>query len=337
MTGSQSQGETGWVVLRSVGLALGLIAMASLTSATAEEANPKPKIRKFKFYYGATINELAPGALARVWVPVASNNHEQKVMAASVRTPGSPRHTTESTYGNQIIYFEAVADAKGAIKVDAEYVVERHELLSGRGEEAPPRIPDEHLASSKLIPVDGSLLKRLIGDKSPQGDTLAQALAIYNAVDDLLKYDKPDGKPWGRGDALWACESKYGNCTDFHSVFIGACRDLKIPAKFEMGFPLPETKGKGDIGGYHCWAKFVNNGRWEAVDISEADKFPAMKQYYFGNLTADRVTFTTGRDLQLEPAPTAGPVNFLIYPYVEVDGTPHTKFVKRFRYEDVPQ
>ena len=35
------------------------------------------------------------------------------------------------------------------------------------------------------------------------------------------------------------------------------------------------------------------------------------------------------------PAQAAGPVNFLVYPYVEVDGRQHTSFEKRFRYEDV--
>jgi transglutaminase-like putative cysteine protease len=152
-----------------------------------------------------------------------------------------------------------------------------------------------------------------------------------------MKYDKPEGGAWGRGDAVWACDSKYGNCTDFHSVFIGACRDLKIPAKFEMGFPIPDKRGAGEVAGYHCWAKFLDEGssKWVAVDISEADRHPKMKEYYFGNLTADRVTFTTGRDLELSPAPAAGPVNFLIYPYVEVDGKPHTKFIKRFKYADI--
>ena len=60
-----------------------------------------------------------------------------------------------------------------------------------------------------------------------------------------------------------------------------------------------------------------------------------MQDYYFGNLTADRVMFTTGRDLQLDPPQDAGPVNFLIYPYVEVDGHRHDKITKRFRYEDL--
>jgi hypothetical protein len=61
-----------------------------------------------------------------------------------------------------------------------------------------------------------------------------------------------------------------------------------------------------------------------------------MKDYYFGNLTADRVMFTVGRDLQLTPRQAGGPVNFLVYPYVEVEGKPHTSFTSAFGYEDLP-
>jgi hypothetical protein len=325
-----SSSKTAWGALLSVGLALLLV-----SSAKADDGKQTPKTRKFKFFYGATINGLAPGAKARVWIPLATNNHEQTARVVVARTPGEPHYGTEKKYGNKTIYFEATADAKGEIPIDAEFLVERRELVHGQGEAVGEKIGEEHLIASKMIPVDGTVLKKVVGDNPPEGDTTAKARAIYDAVDAMMKYDKPEpNQGWGRGDALWACDSKYGNCTDFHSIFIGACRDLKIPAKFEMGFPIPEKHGAGDVAGYHCWAKFIENNRWEAVDISEANKNPKLKEYYFGNLTADRVTFTTGRDLELDPPTKAGPVNFLVYPYVEVDGKPYTKFAKRFRYED---
>ena len=75
------------------------------------------------------------------------------------------------------------------------------------------------------------------------------------------------------------------------------------------------------MGGYHCWGWFFVAGKgWVPVDISEADKHPEMKEYYFGNLTADRVAFSVGRDLLLEPPQNGPPLNFFVYPYAEVDG-----------------
>jgi len=64
-----------------------------------------------------------------------------------------------------------------------------------------------------------SLRKRRVGSKTP----LAKARAIYNYVIATMRYDK-SGTGWGNGDAIWACTAKRGNCTDFHSLFIGMMR-----------------------------------------------------------------------------------------------------------------
>jgi len=46
-----------------------------------------------------------------------------------------------------------------------------------------------------------------------------------------------------------------------------------IPARFDIGFPLPENKEKGDIAGYHCWAEFyARKIGWIPVDISEGKR-----------------------------------------------------------------
>ena len=148
------------------------------------------------------------------------------------------------------------------------------------------------------MPIDGKPLE-LIKDKELPDDPMKKARVLYDVVNDHMKYSK-EGKGWGRGDSVWACDSKFGNCTDFHSLFISLARSQKIPAKFEMGFPIPTKRGEGAVGGYHCWAFFRPEGKgWVPVDISEANKEPKMKDYYFGNLTEDRVAFTTGRDIDL--------------------------------------
>ena len=62
-----------------------------------------------------------------------------------------------------------------------------------------------------------------------------------------------------------------------------------------------------------------------------------MQDYYFGNLTADRVGFSTGRDITLVPKQDGEPLNFFIYPYVEVDGEPYPaeKVKRKFSFKDV--
>ena len=96
--------------------------------------------------------------------------------------------------------------------------------------------------------------------------------------------------------------------------------------------PLP-----GSTAGF-CWAWFKPEGKgWMPVDISEANKNPKMGDYYFGNLTENRVGFSVGRDLILVPKQDGPPLNFFIYPYVEVAGKPYSasQVAQRFLYQDV--
>ena len=151
-----------------------------------------------------------------------------------------------------------------------------------------------------------------------------------------MKYDK--SKPgYGNGDSVWACDSRTGNCTDFHSLFISVARARGVPAKFQIGFPLPAERGMGKIGGYHCWAQFHSASQgWVPVDISEADKAPEKKDYFFGNLNENRIQFTTGRDIVLSPPQKGPPLNYFVYPHVEVDGKtwPKDRIRLSFGYRD---
>lgn len=62
-----------------------------------------------------------------------------------------------------------------------------------------------------------------------------------------------------------------------------------------------------------------------------------MKEYYFGDLTADRVMFSVGRDLKLVPESKHQPLNFFIYPHVEIGGdvVPAGNVELQFAYENV--
>ena len=180
------------------------------------------------------------------------------------------------------------------------------------------------LKANRTVPIDGRPLELLAG-RQLGGTVVDQAKLIYETVDTHVRYDKTQ-PGYGNGDVLWVCDSRTGNCTDFHSLFISLARSQAIPARFEIGFPLPPQHGKGPIGGYHCWASFHDpGGRWIPVDISEADKHPELKDYYFGNLTENRVLFSIGRDINLVPQQSGPPLNYFVYPYVECDGKPLAK------------
>jgi transglutaminase-like putative cysteine protease len=317
-------------------LAAAVLALAAAVSAAAAD-KPAAASRTFRFTYAATVTGLRPGQSARVWVPVPPSNDDQRVELVEKDLP-APAHTgRDATYGNEMLSFDARADAEGAVALRLAYRVTRREV----GPASPEDVKEDAATMRRLlgpdrrVPVGGKPQKLLEGKEVP-ADDLAAARVFYDAVNAHMRYSK-EGTGWGQGDAVWACDSGRGNCSDFHSLFIALGRSRQIPCKFEIGFPLPARHGEGEVAGYHCWAKFRPAGKgWVPVDISEANKDPARRDYYFGRLTPDRVCFSTGRDLDLVPRQAGPPLSFFVYPYVEVDGKPwpDAKVRRRFGYRD---
>jgi uncharacterized protein (TIGR03000 family) len=301
------------------------------------------KSRSFLFTYAGAVKDLEPGQEANVWLPVPSNTLEQTVDIVSKKLPANGSFYNEKQYGNKALFFTAKADKEGKVPFDVVFRVTRQEVKTDvrANVTLEPRSTDDvsrFLEPDKLVPIGGKPLDLIKDKKLSPNDKFAAAKVLYDVVNNHMKYSK-EGKGWGRGDAVWACDSKFGNCTDFHSLFISMARGNQIPSKFEMGFSMPAKRGAGSVSGYHCWAWFMPNGKgWIPVDISEANRFPEMKEYYFGSLTEDRVQFTTGRDIDLEPRQKGPALNFFIYPYVEVNGQAYAqdKITRAFSYLDVP-
>ncbi|HAY79925.1 MAG TPA: transglutaminase [Planctomycetaceae bacterium] len=300
---------------------------------------PAAKTRAFRLEYAALLKEIPASAKVRVWLPVPQTSAHQSVEIIA-QTPAG-QTTTEPKYGNQIYYVETDGGEAGDVEVSTTYAIVRKEVTSGT--DSGHKLNDEQrqlfLAANTKVPTDGKPLQ-LLTDVDLAGDNpLVLGRSLYDLVDGHVKYDKAQ-PGYGTGDSNWVCDSRFGNCTDFHSLFISLARSQKLPARFEIGFPLPPERGEGKIGGYHCWALFFAEGKgWVPVDISEADKHPEMKEYYFGNLTENRVAFSTGRDLTLEPKQAGPPLNYFVYPYVEVDGQvwPKEKIELKFSYRDQPE
>lgn len=97
---------------------------------------------------------------------------------------------------------------------------------------------------------------------------------------------------------------KGGDCAEFQSQFLGLARAKGIPARFVAGFtPSAST--------HECWAEvFVNRKGWIPVT-------PAA----FGSLDADRIEFTVGRGVNLDPR-TSESIEYFVYPHAESGGKP---------------
>ncbi len=314
----------------------------------AQETSPanaatETQTRSFEFRYGATIKELPSGAQVKVWIPIAETNPQQSVELKKSESPGTLNFGRDAEHQNKIGSFAFTADATTAAKFEVIYAVERKPSKPYREESAneesanssQKKTYSRYLKANRTVPVTGKPIE-LLADIELPTDSTQKGRKLYDLVFEHMDYDK--SKPgYGNGDSVWACDSRTGNCTDFHSLFISLSRNQSLAARFEIGFPLPSDSTSGKIGGYHCWAWFLSPEQgWIPVDISEADKHPEMKDRLFGYLPPDRVTFSTGRDIVLTPVSVAGPQNFFIYPHIEVDGQvwPKEKIELDFSFED---
>src|SRR5262249_42555812 len=180
----------------------------------------------FLFTYATTVTGLAPGKAARVWVPVPPSNDEQSVRVESEKLPGKGKIHYDPRNDNHYLHVEAKAGEDGTIELVMVYRVTRREL---RGLTETFRVSEDRvkrfLEPDSVVPVGGKPLELLMGKTLPD-DPMARARVLYDVVNNHMKYDK--SRPgWGKGDAVWACESGYGNCSDFHSLFISLARASK--------------------------------------------------------------------------------------------------------------
>jgi transglutaminase-like putative cysteine protease len=320
-------------MLRKIFLLLPLLVLSM--AALAQDS------RNFTFHYAFTVKNLPSGKKVRVWIPAAQSDEYQEVKIISAKGDLPLQKTRESKYGDEIYYAEARSSNQAELHFDVEYDVVRHERVALHpaahviATSLSSKERREDLLPDALVPITG--LPADLAVKVTEGKTqpLDKARAIYDYVFTTLRYDKT-GTGWGRGDVLYACDAKKGNCTDFHSLFIAMARSQGIPARFEIGFPLPPDKHSAEIAGYHCWSDFYIDGKgWIPVDISEAWKHPEKRDYFFGSHDVNRVQFSMGRDLRLNPTQDGKPLNYFVYPYVEVDGQEYPNVSVAFSFADV--
>jgi transglutaminase-like putative cysteine protease len=267
---------------------------------------------EFAFNYRVKLPEInGPG---KMWIPIAQSDQFQTIKLLSINAPTEYQIINDEEYANSILFIE-VSPVHSGQTISINYKVNRTEKSPYR--EIDPDLV-KYLQPSSLMPVGArfSILADEIFESKQSDSPLTKARALYDYVIENVRYAKQG--VYGTGDANYACDSKSGNCTEFHSLFISLARSAGIPARFAVGAAIPSSRDEGGVDGYHCWAEFYAEGKWWPVDISEGDKYSSLATYYFGHHPANRIELSRGRDLEVSPGPKNGPINFLAYPVLEV-------------------
>jgi len=322
--------------------------------------------RSFKFIYKVDVNP-SNGKKIELWLPFPQSNKVQHISNIKIDSNLKYEIKNEAKHGNKYVYLYANEGTYKPTSVIMTFDVKRDEHQNELYEHMNPQ---NYLGAYSRVPT-GEVFQKIIDENKLSKDNIR---GVYDFVLSGMHYGKPksiDNKyykdPWlregekygmkgvtrdqvveiyqkaqnenndytfGNGNSIYACDIGVGNCTDYHSYFMSLIRTLEVPARFHMGFSIPQDTD-GAIGGYHCWADyFIDEKGWFPVDISEADKNLGAKDYFFGTVNEHRLDMMVGRDFILDGYDN-GILNLFIYPTLEVDDKISSGFTKEFSYQNL--
>src|SRR5712692_9452265 len=217
---------------------LALILVGALVGRAADERGIVKGSDEFEFVYRVKLPEIE--GEARLWIPLAKTDAFQTVTNEEISIPIKWEKVQDRDYGNDICVLHPQPSDSGKT-IELRYLVVRKERAAypPKGED-----PSRFLRPEKLVPLNETF--KTLADQATAGkkDDVDRAKALYDHVLGRMRYDK-SGTGWGRGDAIYACYAKTGNCSDFHAYFIALSRSVGIPARFAIGATIPAEKNEG--------------------------------------------------------------------------------------------
>lgn len=274
----------------------------------------------------------------RLWIPVAQSDEYQDISNMKVMVNGkdSGYEINEDDLGNKMIYVEWKPEDTER-KVTYSFDVTRREALRPEVKEETAIDANEfapYLVDSKLLNISGNIKDKAIEITKDKESVYDKERAIYDWIYDNMERNN-DVVGCGTCDVENLLKTLNGKCTDIGSVYIAMSRAIGVPARETFGVRMSKDDKADMTKGQHCWVEYYQPGTgWFPIDIADVlkgiltkectkDSKEAidLKDYFWGNFDANRVGFTTGRDLTLTPAQNEGPLNQFGYPYAEVDGT----------------
>lgn len=347
---------------------------AGLASANAAQKPVQSEKASFQIKNVLTVKVPKDAHTVRVWFAVPQEDAYSVVTDFNAASD-YPVSYNKDSWDNRVGYVEIIAPDKPLFTITETFDLQRKEMHNEVDPsktrpltDAERKALERYLLPTTYVIVNDDVKKLSAQIVAGETNPILAARRLYDwtlqNVDYWVKYpDRLKASPVGSTD--YCLRTKTGNCTDFHSLFASLAMASGIPVKMVYGSLLkPTLNGIQVDASYHCWILFyAPNYGWLPLDVSLANiygkEFPLTDQnkklvelttatgyhgidgskvdYYFGNLDDRRVTWSTGRDLMMQPPQDDGPVNSLPKMYVEVDGKQSTDWTREFTYKELSQ
>lgn len=313
-----------------------LISALTLLNPVAGE-KPQPIERTYQVRQTVHLTGIDPDAEhVRWWVSIPDTERHQDLLDLTViDAPGTWSVKRADEQSGQFLYIEVDQPKAASLDAVIEFTLRRQgvyvdvdpKLVGPLTEKHRQLFADDLQRNAPNMVVTPEIQK--IADKvcGEETNPAVQAQALLSHVAKIANHYSYDSTvpTCGIGNASDCLTNLGGCCTDLHSLFISLARARGIPSRLQMGYRLNSTKeGQTYDPGYRCWVEYFLPGMgWTPADIVEADAPGGLgPDRWFTGLTEWRLWLNQGREFQLNPDQTAGPVNTMIIGYAEIDGVP---------------
>ena len=310
----------------------------STEKATEEAKAEKPEKQEVEGTVSNTVDmtKYEKGKKVRLWIPLPHDSEYQTVDGIEYDAGSASSVISGDDWGNQMLYVEWDENAEPADRVvTIHFDVKREEVLHPEIKEDESEVFSEeikkNLEPSKNLPLNDQVKAKAMEVTEGKSTDLEKARAIYDWVIANMNRNE-EVKGCGEGDVCALLDTTMsGKCTDINSMFVALCRASGIPAREHFGIRI---NAEDITKNQHCWAEFYVKGTgWVSADPAdvlkavlknnwskEQEETKEKQEYYWGNLDAERIILSDGRDLKLNPAQAGEVLNDFGYPYAEVDG-----------------
>ncbi len=296
---------------------------------------------KAKVVFKIDLSSKAKDKEAKLWLPYPVSDNYQLVSDIRVSGTFEARGVyTDRRYKTPVLYLYWSPHTRYKI-ASFSFDVERAERKeradsAGKGEGCVDRqFFKLFLQATRLAPVDPRLQVLAKKITKARTDVFSKAKAIYDWVTMHMRRN-PKVNGCGNGDVCMLLNTLSGKCADIHSVFVALLKASGIPAREVFGLRLSKDQSADITTWQHCWAEFYLPGYgWFVSDPGDylkallvkgldpqSDRARKLHGYFFGTIDPYRVRLSIGRDIELNPKASGSPLNYLMYPYAEIEGLP---------------